>query len=648
MIVECHEKANIGPCVDVKEYEGRLFAIQNSSGYPEGRLCVLLPDFSLVATFEGIGNARQIEIVNDTAFITAREDGLFIFDISEDTPKLLCCYKTVEFATGIALYGNLAFVSCRVYGVQILDVSNPCAPVQISIARTGEVQSVMVKDGILYCGCWGNMMISVIDIRNPQSPKLLSEIPLQGRGDGVFIKDNVLYAATGGCARRYNPMDESTSDLRDSGNGLERFDVTDPQNPKRINGVFFERGVHHGVDYWEVSLYGETLLVNNSVVGVYGLGLDDLEQKFRVLPPKDKLGNNTPVTGITVSGKDIFVATLEDLFAVREMNVAEQEQNDGALKIAVEPRPFTFTGQGASLNVVYKGDFPVLGLAETDNHILLACYEGGMRVLDKETLSCCAVIQTSGPAVEVKVSNGKIYVAEGVKGLSVYKINGSQINKIGGLTTDSVYQIVLSNSGKYLMSARDGETLKMYDVEDPKNIQELYVCPPTIGLLYGNNFASNCTDDGTMLAFWHARGMIYSNPDKGDRQFFQINYTSKRGRFFYASGEGAETDGKNIFYVRGGKYHLLSTEHSSGAFTEEFAQTHIHSDFHGAMAIKDNLAIVTNRKKGALFAVDISDIHQPKLLADLATVGVLWKAVFIGERIFVPAERDGLLELKLQ
>ncbi len=558
MIVECCEKANIGPCIDVKEYAGRLFVIQNSTGHSGGRLCVLRSDFSKIATFEGIGNARQIEIVNGIAFITARENGLFIFDISKEAPQLLCNYKTVEFATGVALYGNLAFISCRVYGVEILDVSNPRVPQQISIVRTGEVQSVTVKDGILYCGCWGDMTVSVVDIRDPQNPKILSEIPLQGRGDGVFVKDNVLYAATGGCAKGYNPSDESTHNLFDCGNGLECFDVSDPKNVKRINGVFFEKGVHHSVDYWEASFYGERLLVNNSVVGVYGLDPKNLEQKFRVLPPKDSSGKNVPITGITVLRKDIFIATLEDLFAVREMEVGEQEPNDQSFKIITQPRQFAFSGQGADLKVVYKDQFPVLGLARMDGKILLACCEGGVQVLDEDTLTPCSVITTSSPALEVKTHGNKIYVAEGLGGLSIYQIDGNKIKKLGGFKTDSVYQMALSKSGKYLMSARDGETLKMYDVENPQAVRELYVCLPKIGLLYGNNFASNCMDDGTMLAFWHARGMIYSNPDKGDKQFFEVNYTSKRGRFCYASGEGAETDGERIFYVRSGKYHLLS------------------------------------------------------------------------------------------
>ena len=173
------ERSDIGPCMDIKACNGFLYAIQRSDQFSGGRLCVLRPDLTLVAEYIGIGNARQIEILGSIAVITAREDGLWLFDISLPKPRLLCHYRTVEFATGIALYGNLALVSCRQYGVQILDISDPVNPLHISLVRIGEIQSAAVSNGILYGGAWGEMKVVVVDIHDPAAPKVLSEIPLQ-------------------------------------------------------------------------------------------------------------------------------------------------------------------------------------------------------------------------------------------------------------------------------------------------------------------------------------------------------------------------------------------------------------------------------------------------------------------------------------
>ena len=202
--------AGIGACMDVKAHNGKLYAIQKACDSHRGRLTVVDSHLEVISYYEGIGNARQIEIINNVAYITAREDGLWIFDISGNVPKLLCQYRTVEFATGVALCGNLAFISCRQYGVEIIDIADPKKPKHIGIIRVGEVQSATVDNGILYCGVWGEMKVVVVDISTPAEPRVLSEIPLQGRGDGVCVLNGILYAATGQHARGIiNVVDEN-------------------------------------------------------------------------------------------------------------------------------------------------------------------------------------------------------------------------------------------------------------------------------------------------------------------------------------------------------------------------------------------------------------------------------------------------------
>lgn len=50
---------------------------------------------TLVGKLEGVGNLRQIVVRGPFAYITAREDGLFVVDVSEPTaPKLVSHYDT--------------------------------------------------------------------------------------------------------------------------------------------------------------------------------------------------------------------------------------------------------------------------------------------------------------------------------------------------------------------------------------------------------------------------------------------------------------------------------------------------------------------------------------------------------------------------
>lgn len=70
----------LGPCNDVKTDGNRLFAIQTTAGYPGGRLCVLDAKGNLLGQYIGIGTARQIEIKDGIAVVSARSDCLWIFD----------------------------------------------------------------------------------------------------------------------------------------------------------------------------------------------------------------------------------------------------------------------------------------------------------------------------------------------------------------------------------------------------------------------------------------------------------------------------------------------------------------------------------------------------------------------------------------
>ena len=234
-----NDRAAIGPCMDVKAHNNLLYAIQSGRQFPCGRLCVLRPDFSVVSEYVGIGNARQIEMVGNIAVITARESGIWLFDISEKTPTLLSRFQTVEFATGVALRGNLACISCRNYGVQIIDISNPKAPKHISLIRMGEVQSATIDGDLLYCGVWGEQKVTIVDIKEPSNPLILAEIPLQGRGDGVCVKGNLLYAATGQHGRGMIDINNPNDPAFGNGNGVECFDISNPTQPKKVNGVLF-------------------------------------------------------------------------------------------------------------------------------------------------------------------------------------------------------------------------------------------------------------------------------------------------------------------------------------------------------------------------------------------------------------------------
>ena len=111
-------------------------------------------------------------------------------------------HDTIEFATGICKSGDVLFVACRSFGVELIDVSDPTSPRHLSTVRTGEAQSVVERNGYLYAGVWASSEVVTVDVRNPWTPRITSRTPLDGYGDGVDVRGNYLYAATGHHSRQ--------------------------------------------------------------------------------------------------------------------------------------------------------------------------------------------------------------------------------------------------------------------------------------------------------------------------------------------------------------------------------------------------------------------------------------------------------------
>ena len=643
LVINATERAGIGPSMDIKAHNGRLYVIQRQGAGHRGRLCVLSPELELIDIYEGIGYARQIEIVNDIAVITAREDGIWLFDISTDKPKLLCHYLTVEYATGIALYGNLAFVSSRQYGVEVIDISNPEKPKSVTVIRVGEVQSATVDNGILFCGCWGEMKVVVVDVANPADWRIITEIPLGGRGDGVSVDNGYLYAATGQHARGIlNTVDESDPAFG-MGNGVEVFDLKDIKNPVKVGGVRFEKAHCVSIDMWEAAIYGSDLIVNNSILGVYALDRESLEIKWRAIPPKSDTAD--AVTGATaLCGNLYFSTAASDVFAVRGLGVGEQKKNPADVALPAAPKEFYL--EGGEGKIAYNGDFPVLAADVFENYLILAAGEGGIHILDRSDMKPSAVIPTLDLVTDVRVRGNILCAAEGFGGVEIFEICGCNTRKLGGFSESKpIYQLSISESGKHLMCALGSTELKMFDISDPKKVSELYSFGVKKGPLYGNNFAANLAPDGKMVAFCHRDGLITTDPDRNDDSFHIVEYTRRSEFCGYCAGEGIECVDGRILYTLDDGYVFISEKDNDPTLIDDMPCYKVAHGFDGLLTAKDDLLVAANRPKGIIRLVDISDIKSPRLIAELKTNASPAKAVISDGRIFIPGGRLGLLEL---
>lgn len=77
-------------------------------------------------------------------------------------------YLTGNEATDLAISGNFAYVSDNIYGMDVINISNPANP-QLLFQTSGySSQTIAVSDNIAYVGCVGGMKI--YNVTNPANP----------------------------------------------------------------------------------------------------------------------------------------------------------------------------------------------------------------------------------------------------------------------------------------------------------------------------------------------------------------------------------------------------------------------------------------------------------------------------------------------
>ncbi len=508
--------AGTGPVMDVAVEGNRAFAIG------KGSLNVLditsLKKPRIEGRLSGLGSVRQIEVKEGIAYITSRQDGLFIVDVKNPAkPKLLNHYDTVEFATGVALSGKVLFVACRNYGVELIDVSDPSNPSHISLVRTGEAQSVVSRNGFLYVGVWATSEVVVVDVKNPHLPKITAKVPLDGYGDGVDVKGDYLYAATGHHSRetpRKKPGDPGFG----RGHGLEVFDLKDPAQPKFISRVKFPPLYQIGNDMWDVTIANGHAFVADTWNGMFVVDVGD-PQNMKIVgqwkaPAVE--GGKKPgfVGGLTVvKGQVLIAGGYSDLHLVAaEMARVPQKESDQAPVIA---KADSESETGMPGWQIYRPGGQVYGVAlHGDDRAVVACGSGGVHIVkigaEIEPLS---VLPTTGFAMDVSISGNRIFVAESAGGLSIWESSTGDdqgFERVGSfnLTGKAIRQVETPDNGKRIMIQAGSNQFYILDVSNPAKPKQIFK-DTRHGLLYGDQMMRGLVEDRYTAVQWHVSGIFW-------------------------------------------------------------------------------------------------------------------------------------------
>ncbi len=630
--------AGIGPCQAVELVGDRLYATGR------GRFHVL--DVSnparprRVGGIDGLGsNTRQIFVRGTIAYVTARQDGLWLIDVVDSTkPRIIGHYDTVEMATGISVSGSVAFVATRQYGVELVDVSDPRAPRHLSMLKTGEAQSCWGRDGYLYIGDWAPKKLVVADVRNPRHPVIVGEAPLDGYGDGGCLRGSICFAATGHHSRTKN-----REDGHGKGHGLEIFDVSDPRKPAFISRVKFPPSYQISNDMWTARVAGDHCVVADTWNGLFVVNIGDLTKPaivaHAVLPKRPRGDVPDPVGGIALGKGVIYAAGIYTglyVLAAPDLGPVVREPDQAPSVPAPDPAETREAGflshrpAGQVRSVTVVGD-----LAWT------ACGEAGIQAIRLgDRLKPVSVTPGKGEVFHLAVSGDRLYAAENAAGLAIYRIEPSlKLTELGRLRVPgrNVKQVSCPGPGRFALFHGGGAEVQIADVRDPAK-PSVVLRDSQVGLFYGDQLVPELMGDRYLVAYWHRSGPGWYDVS-GDQPVILGNSPDER---LYSFTDGACALGGQLLIVKHGKLQLLNPGDMRDV--SRLPAVAVPGRYlRGRPSTDGRLLAIARRPDRQVSLFDISNLEKPRPLRDFQLRGHPGACRFWNGRLVIPAGYEGLL-----
>ncbi len=662
-----------GGCMDAAVDGAWLYVISNTTQYTAGRGGCLqvwsLEDPASprqAAIVPDLGNVRQIIVSDGYAYISAREDGIWIVDVNApEAPFIAAHYDPIELATGLALDGCYLFAACRLYGIEVIDISVRTEPRHAAVLRTGEAQSLDVQDGIIYAGVWGTMEVVVIDARDLNAPRQLARIPLQGRGDGVCVRGNLLYAATGHHRRTASGLNPSPDDpAYGGGSGLEIYDVTVPERPVFLSRTQLPERFYYPVfDMWSVTVANGYAFLTFSFHGAVAMDVHDPRHPeiiarwiawipkedpsyFDLADPKrtEKFvplltfdpgeGMISPATNLALGSGYLYTATgFSDLYVI-PFAAAKQAHRRGPAfsrqRIAEEETAF----------VRYRPDAQVRAVCVIGRRVLAACGSGGvheLRLTDNGGLELQRVVSTRGFAFDISVCGERVLVAEGQEGVSIRDVRtlaeGSRYRDGGGRV---IQQLMPSPDGRFVLIHAGYGLFQFLDVRDMETPRlALSDGNEMLGGIYGRQICTGILAGRYMAAHWNSRFIRWY--DAGGETPRPLPW--KQPHIGFQGGMAICRD-KALAVWKGGYFLFDPTEEDP--FTPDACVRIPGVTLRGKPVVHGDLLFVSDRVLGEMQALDISDIRHPRMLFQEETKGNPDLARIAGNHVFWPLGYAGL------
>jgi hypothetical protein len=422
-------------------------------------------------------NARDVAVLESYAYVADSDRGLRVIDIDTPQNPVEVGTRKTSDATGIAVRRIdeetiHTIVADGEYGVKIIDVTNPKDPSRLSSIQTENARDLILVErngrdyAVVADGAGG---VVFIDLDSPE-PAVIQTIQT-ANASGLSLEDNLLFIA----------------DLEE---GLKVVDIEDWENPKLVSSFNVSRSVDVSVaeDFAYIASDTEGLLIfdmsSPKLPVLYDIvEIEDLravtvkgskvfaggEQGFHLLDAFTK-GESYEIASVETGGKAYEVSINDE----RDTIYAYVADRTGGLKIYDVTVPDTLgeTSLLAHVESEYCREVVAAG-----DYAYIADGPGGILVVDLTPLwdddpesqpSVVGKWDTDGNARSVDFSDGLLYVADGNRGIKVIDVSApDRPVQTASARTEYAVNIKVENGHIFLADGDGG--FRIYDA-DPESL----------------------------------------------------------------------------------------------------------------------------------------------------------------------------------
>ena len=595
------------------------------------------------------GSARQMVPSNGKLYVSARETGVWIFNIATPSaPSLISRYDGIELSTGIDAAGDAIFVGERQTGVEFVDGRNPSKAEHIRVIKTPESQTVFYQDGYLYSGEWASGQVSIFDAKNLSDIRLIKTINLQGMGDGLWVTGNRLYASTG-----HHHRNETPSTQNGDGHGVEIWDVTNPEDPKFISRSEFDIFYQSGADWWlpRPSGDGKTLFCGDVYNGLYVLDISDETHPEIIYHWKP--GEGHAVNSVALADGVAYVAVgSEGLYAMESKRSKPSPRSRGTLPTHPEARYSYTTPSGSHFNAwIPDRRGAVKSAVVYQDALFVGCGNAGLYTVKLNSSGLPYTFRRLDIpfAGGVAIKGNLLFVSRGEAGLGVYRIgndlNLTQIDLIkSGLRPDSVadqfsYWVTVPNDYYVVNGARSNgyHFLSIGGTNDAPTFS--FKRQYSLNLNY-NRYISEKTCPNGLLPYATRSGLVWINLGNAASVPTPVVYSDIKNSL--TEGCTLYKDGKVLLTKHNGNsYYLATIEPGGSAVT---AESNANAAFEGIPRWEsgDNVLICKFTSK-VVSKVNTANFSACTLVFKEETAGYPEPGLFWNGKCVVPCGYQGLL-----